>query len=126
MDWAKVKKIYPTSYKLFDKWNKKRGKFDFFNRLDNLRDLYDFFDDQGLYISVIPVYLTKNIKWTFGGFGYCMNDDDLDVDPLYDTRIEAEKIAFSEAFKIIHDRETYLKNHKKKEAFNKRKKNELD
>lgn len=118
MNWKKVKEKQSKAWELFlektkDYLDEKYiltdagslhreddGHYDYFNT----RDLYDFFDDQGLYIGLVignnnmgksqpPIFEYE----IFQGGEEIAHDDD-----CHFIRKEAETAAFTEAFKILN------------------------
>ena len=124
MNWKKIKKKHPKAWELFCKrysidldvfWKitddgelldtdyETSGYFD--ERL-----LYDFFDEQGIYIEIIPRCNLKEICFEAVGLKHepshrYSNADEFLFDDYeylkYKTRPEAESAAFERAFKIL-------------------------
>ncbi|GAG87652.1 unnamed protein product, partial [marine sediment metagenome] len=67
MNWKKIKKKYPQSVKLVKEWLHIRpecdiGLWEISKLFKSERKLYDFFDEQGILVSIIKVYL-KDVFW---------------------------------------------------------------
>ncbi len=82
MNWDKTKEKCPKSEALIDKCI----------RTD--RDLYDFFDEQGIYLTTAHGYK---------GFYVIIGELDWQGD-FYKTRTLAEEKAFEKAFEILEDK----------------------
>ena len=102
MKWDKIKEKYPKAWGVLLKWMKYLEP-DIY-RLG--RNLYDFFDEQGIYIkvffdySVIPKKFTSYWDWEID-VNYehrCSSDVE---EP---TRTEAEEKAFEKAFFILEEK----------------------
>ena len=95
MNWKIIKEKYPKAHKyLFDHC---KVAID----IDKSRFLYDFFDEQDIYIMMILEWDFDNKKrWDFW-IDYVEKRID---SGLYDTRTEAEEQAFLRAFKILEDK----------------------
>lgn len=102
MNWKQINKDYPKAFKKFVKWldcdSSDMLKFEMMMILKNERDLYDFFDEQKVYINVfITEHPDKgNTYWDWELFvdGECLGSSEVE-EP---TRKEAETAAFNEAF----------------------------
>ena len=99
MNWNKIKEQYPKSEALIDKCI----------RTD--RDLYDFFDEQGIYIDVQPNLITPDLinkrKLKFSCEVYTNQGEFLYEEcgkTFWDTRTEAEEKAFEKAFEILESK----------------------
>jgi len=117
MDYGQIKNEYPKAYKKACDYflrkskgatviEKTRETFDVFMNLRIVdRMLYDFFDEQGLYISVSPnagysswgccIYNAIGDNWNLE-YGIIINED-----TDYVNRTEAEEAAFVAAFEIL-------------------------
>ena len=99
MNWEKIKKKYPLSY---------NELIDFFLRgwilCDkdiNLRDLYDFFDSQGVWVDV--TYETNGWElppWFQG----CVYSIPTILTKQYTSRRKAEKAVFKKAFEVLENK----------------------
>ena len=120
MNWNKIKKKYPKAWgKLknehsiaFSVWDNEyrlisedcAGEFSEDKCSFNIRVLYDFFDEQGVYIIIDIEFHNMKNRWDFTLLD---NDDyDLTKDNCYDykTRTEAEEQAFEKAFEILEEK----------------------
>jgi len=115
MNWNEIKEKYPESWNKLREWRKyidycetqddlghyitdgvhRVGVWIYFNK----RDLYDFFDEQHVYVVVS--YLAGSL-FMIAGWTYMINQSVCDRD--FKTRIEAEEQAFLKAFEILEDR----------------------
>jgi len=100
MNWNEIKKDYPKSFDLLDKavdihWELEPERY------QRLRFLYDFFDEQGIYIS-INVNMFMMFDWSIITTPNISISIQSDFD--YNLRIEAEEQAFLKAFEILEDR----------------------
>ena len=109
MNWSGVKEKYPKTWdKLYN------SEFDFYfnkdrDRNDSNRFLYDFFDEQGIYINVVRMWyfedtiensLHEFFDWEIIVEREFVGDSEVE-EP---TRTEAEEQAFIKAFEILEDR----------------------
>ena len=85
MNWNKIKEKYPKSEALIDKCI----------RTD--RDLYDFFDEQGIYINA---YKYSSKWWAYDIMGIGIDESEIQ----FKTRTEAEEKAFEKAFEILENK----------------------
>ena len=67
-----------------------------------VRKLYDFFDEQGIYVDVRPFYYDQLFFIT--GILTFVTDVAIDWTEKADTRTEAEEKAFEKAFEILEDK----------------------
>ena len=88
MNWNKIKEKYPKSEALIDKCI----------RTD--RDLYDFFDEQGIYIG-IGVPLPGQDFWDAK---ITTPEDYKYIHSTFPTRTEAEEKAFERAFELLESK----------------------
>jgi hypothetical protein len=102
MNWKQIKEKYPKAFDKYIDWCHAEDcpSIDCYSHND--RDAYDFFDEQGIYITV-------NTESYFGGWIYYIEDKEHQIigdDGYYDykTRTEAEEKAFEEAFEILEGR----------------------
>jgi len=110
MNWKEINKKYPKSFNLFFKWFKGDPKATMtkkeFLEMDDIimyggdiRDLYDFFDEQEIYIFPLKgEYHTKVL-----GFGYEIQHKTRDRQHGYKSRKKAEEAAFLKAFEILEE-----------------------
>ena len=107
MNWEEIQKKCPKGWKKLENWS---GTGDWLihciigdsfvsnNRFTNLRDLYNFFDENKIYIRITPVFDSgKDIIFVASVFDE-FNNYELDE---FETRLEAEKAAFNKAFEIL-------------------------
>lgn len=106
MNWKQIKKHTPKAFKKFVKWinNGRNDKLKFLEMsLKNERDLFDFFDEQGIYIGIVignnnldktqpPIFEYEILQ---NGEAVIHDDD------CHFIRHKAEIAAFNEAFKIL-------------------------
>lgn len=93
MNWKQIKEKYPKAFKMLFKWaNVPCG-------LGNIRRLYDFFDEQGIYISTDSNNLGDRITFSYIIPDYSTGQSKVEYD--FGTRMAAETAAFTEAFKIL-------------------------
>ena len=106
MNWKIIKEKYPKAHKyLFDHC---KVAID----IDKSRFLYDFFDEQGIYIEIELCYLKDKTIWfeydinsPFWDDSICaMNEPDYEEPYKTKTRTEAEEQAFLRAFKILEEK----------------------
>ena len=94
MNWNNIKEKYPKARELLSKYLSGRAEYCF---EWNTRALYDFFDEQGIYISLHHLE---------DEFVYEIEDGkDLNSSGEYEsTRTEAETRAFEKAFEILENK----------------------
>jgi hypothetical protein len=100
MNWHNIKKDYPVAFKEFQGiteyyWDVKyvndigilcihrNGKIDY--QEDNCfseRDLYNFFDEHGIYVQIIPEYYPDGINWNWKLMWYAPKEEWLE-DKIY-------------------------------------------
>ncbi len=114
MNWKKIRKKYPESWKYLVKHNNNRGDFgfgemDYHNILikgfitvnGDLRYLYDFFDELGVYINITRTMpdtwcTVINLASESGGHTTILKNRN--------SRPRAEKSAFKKAFSVLEHR----------------------
>jgi hypothetical protein len=101
MNWELVREKYPKAWQKLRDWDFKRPA------INHPRRLYDFFDEQGIYINISRYFqpLGSYIEWV----AIIDTEDDFRVAYLnkrggYPTRTEAEEKAFEKAFEILEGR----------------------
>ena len=114
MDWDKIAKDYPKAWRSMCKYGHaeeidgedvEQGAWDF---VYDERHLYDFFDDNGVYIE-IGVTRTPNLTWSCET-SIKTNTEHMDgyiVIPfgrLFPSRTKAEEAGFTDAFGILERR----------------------
>ncbi len=95
MNWKKIRNKYPRGQRAFESsiW------YDEYN----IRGLYDFFDEQGVYVDI--TYTTNGWKlppWFIG----CVYNIPVVMTKQYKSRRKAENAVFKEAFRILEERLT--------------------
>lgn len=106
MNWSEIKEKYPRSYEKYDiNYNISSNADCCGEHHPNQRVLFDFFDEQGIFISVsydLPnppfFFLITNEKVEIED-NYWIADD-----KRYNSRDEAETEAFTTAFEILEER----------------------
>ena len=116
MNWNEIKEKYPKALtclaKMFDKDISDKGLDSLVSVLEMAwqdRDLYDFFDEQGIYIGIIYQYYYNTLDtcdhyyfdWEIM-FG--VDDKIISSDVEESTRTEAEEKAFEKAFEILESK----------------------
>lgn len=104
MDWKEIKESCPKAYKRGQDWwtdniehYQRNGIVDEYESLTvSERFLYDFFDGEGIYITVRP-YNFRVDKWFYAFWGIEVDYEMLKAK----TRTEAEEQAFLRAFEIL-------------------------
>ena len=111
MKWQKIEKELPLAWETLvyyytkDLYNNDARKYvgvEWVETMIQDRCLYDFFDEQGLFVEIGFGYESKlqKITWDYGitplGFDY-----QTDWDINFKTRPEAETAAFEKAFEIL-------------------------
>ena len=106
MNWTLIKEKYPNSYKTALGW------FGDLKDIITWRHLYDFFDEQGIYVNINLSYTAGKEIWfeyeidTFNEKTDCCSMDESDYDEPYKTKTRtlAEEQAFLKAFEILEGR----------------------
>lgn len=100
MNWEKIKAKYPKAVSRFIEWDNLNAEtFMRWIFLYNIRDLYDFFDDNNIIVLPDFDYCVESAGWCF-----IICDSDCIYDYRFDTRAEAETQAFTIAFKTLEDK----------------------
>jgi len=99
-NWRQIENKYPKAYALWMQFDSPEAKI-----CVTYRDLYDFFDEQGIYVAITTLLKphtddsTRFFEW------------DIDIEyetfmdyELYNTRQEAEEAAFLQAFEILEEK----------------------
>ena len=105
MDWRQLKKKCPKAFEKLKKWLDAESKdilrFELMMILKNKRDLYDFFDEAGIYMNVFmdenPETGSKYWDWQVFIDGECFGSSEVEKP----TRKEAETAMYNGAFKIL-------------------------
>ena len=120
MNWKEIKEKYPKSIEQILKW---RGWLEFVDDEDiclghydveysmpwhpfKIRDLYDFFDEQKIFIEVV-IDRTMKLKFCYGivnEFTSSLLQYEFTYSDLYRSRMVIEEDAFIEAFKILEEK----------------------
>lgn len=105
MNWNKIKESCPKSFELATTWYyQSRGVLiDDCNieREFNFRDLYDFFDEHEIFVSI---ELTINETGIVNEAIYTPYLDSELISGDFDTKKESEIVAFTEAFEALENR----------------------
>jgi phage-related protein len=119
MNWE-VKEKYPKAFKLWLKFENyeaepvvvdySRDNQDIYladsenqtTFLCYVRDLYDFFDEQGIYIVPIQIIWKNEVMWEYR-IGNKKTIQEF-RSQMYDTRTEAEEQAFLKAFELLEEK----------------------
>ena len=103
MNWKIIKEKYPKAYKEGQDWWVAHAEIyepAFLFNIGN-RFLYDFFDEQGIYIEILKMFDGNYTTPT--GFYFYIDDYTRD-EYSADTRTLAEEQAFIKAFEILEDK----------------------
>jgi len=105
LDWKEIKEKYPKS---FWKFHKRSGRHPYINDLNilgygffgkhieiNDRDLFDFFDEQEIYV---------NIRNTMLKYVWCWSINYSVEEITAKSRQEAETVGFTKAFEILEEK----------------------
>jgi len=116
MNWKEIKKKYTRARKLLDSWKYEGLETDCMSWVDkygcgedvfNIRDLYDFFDEQGIYIQISPKCTINNSVLYLPYIWGMYKENSIDFDQHLqegDNRTKAEKTAFLKAFEILEEK----------------------
>ena len=99
MNWKEIRDKYPKAAEAHKKWTK--GYYNINVEPDN-RDLYDFFDENGIFIRVDFEFNEDGLEWA-----YYINRPNFRktyVGDYYKSRKEAETEAFTKAFEILESK----------------------
>ena len=99
MDWNLIKEKYPKVFAKCKVWiESTKGTF----LQTDPRDLYDFFDENGIYIYACGAMSEGHIK----KFWYAMDflEEPSEYGEYVDTRTEAEEQAFMKALEILEEK----------------------
>jgi len=105
MNWEEISKKHPEALNELVKWSSLRESKHQETWLSPYRAFYDFFDEQEIYVAITTLLKphtddsTRFFEW----------DIDIEYDTfmdyeLYNTRQEAEEMAFLKAFKILEEK----------------------
>ena len=101
IQWSEIKKQTPNAFKKLKKWINAETKgilqFELMMILKNERELFDFFDEMGIIISIwLQPQTRSHLVWSV-----YYSDIFAHSSKYYGDRKEAEKEAFKRAFKIL-------------------------
>ena len=98
MHYKQIKKDTPEAFKKLKKWINAETKgilqFELMMILKNERELFDFFDEMGIFITIIhrdTIALILPFHWKIRG----------EISEGYANRKEAEKVAYKKAFNLL-------------------------
>ena len=100
MNWKEISEQSPKAFNVLEKWIADN----FFDLQDTDRNLYDFFDENGIWITITSDYppAWDNYKPITGDVFFWININWVWEDDIhYNTRTEAEIAAFTKAFEIL-------------------------
>ena len=101
MNWNLIKEKYPRALSRYTNISiSLLAMADFSQYQRNIRDLYDFFDGEGIYIDVRPFYYDG---WQFLSSLVTPGLESIDCEGGA-TRTEAEEQAFMKAFEILEEK----------------------
>jgi hypothetical protein len=67
----------------------------------NPRILFDVFDSNAVYIEILVDYSKNDAEFTYG----VIDDDEMNTEStIYNSRVEAEKVAIETAFQLLNDK----------------------
>ena len=68
---------------------------------NNPRFLFDIFDSNAVYIEILVDYSKNDAEFTYG----VIDDDEMNTEStIYNSRVEAEKVAVEKAFQLLNDK----------------------
>ncbi len=106
MNWKEIKKKYPKAYAKFIEWVDAETldilKFELMMILKNERDLFDFFDEQKIYVMILRDHLFVD-SW-FGGIEKGESEGGFKKIKHCKNRSETETAAFEYAFKMLENK----------------------
>ena len=107
MNWNEIKEKYRKAYLLMIKQLDSKRLLDINAEPRNIRDLYDFFDEQGILIIIDKdweyMYSDDMERRYLKTWNYEISQEPFYGDS-YETRTEAEQAAFEKAFEILERR----------------------
>ena len=120
IDYAHIKESFPKAFDTLRVWYEDRGeeisidtdgelcswlnKARDYRQVLNRRDLYDFFDEKGLFVSIVPSREWKNKNLSNVFCFEVLDYENYKHAEIYSTRPEAETAAFTKAFEILEER----------------------
>ena len=96
MNWTEIKVKYRSAFLIFHLWNQEST-----HAVD--RDLYDFFDEQGIYITISARPLHDELPIEYWLY-VIVGKDIREISSNRDTRFEAEEAAFNKSFEILEEK----------------------
>lgn len=103
MNWKEIKEKYPKSSNLLSKWNTNMKNWSNISSIMPPRDLYDFFDEQGIIIGIPVDYTYLGEKYVYMFEIIHPENTRCHEGEWYDTREEAEESAWMKAFEILEE-----------------------
>ena len=115
MNWKEIEKKHSKAWELLDSWKYEGLDIDCMQWVDkhgcsedtfNIRDLYDFFDEQGIYVSVLKIVNKAGFWFTIRQIPESVYDihSGYDLSLYFNLRKEAEQAAFLKAFEILEEK----------------------
>jgi len=105
MSWKGIEKKYPETYQKWLEWDDclihNKVLEQLYEDSYNIRNLYDFFDEQEIYIQISVKCAMDNSVWYLVYIWAGMFDEHLQDKA---TRKEAEEAAFEKAFEILENK----------------------
>lgn len=117
MNWKEINKTSPTAKKKYEMWID--AECDGQKKFANDRMLYDFFDEQGIKVYIVPC---NDYKWNLSTNAFkivvdvideqgielrqpdILQNDQYHREKVFNNRTEAETQAFTRAFEILEKR----------------------
>lgn len=101
LNWGMIEEKYPKSFKkALDFFNIKLDSLDNFRFEDYYRNLFNFFDEQKIYISITR---SNYEKFSFETYIHNNNVNIGYSEICYKTRLQAEMAGFNKAFEILEN-----------------------
>ena len=100
MNWKEINNKYPKASNKWNDWSKNYPLQYVCSSDNELRILYDFFDEQGIYIFPLRGYY--HFKGL--GLGYEIQENRRHRQHGFKTRKETEQAAFEKAFEILENK----------------------
>ena len=108
MNWKEIKKKYPKAWILLKEWFGYKKNITINMELSKIfmpeRKLYDFFDKQKIIIEIGIGYNFNENKYILNEWSYDIIDCDIENEGQYNSRLEAEEVAFLKAFEILENK----------------------
>lgn len=98
MNWEKIRKKYPKANEKFSEWQQELMKDNSFDTHFQTRDLYDFFDKNGIRLFIAPVDAGIDFK-----HGNILHSRRFPIwsDKTFENRVDAEYAAFEKGFELL-------------------------